>query len=139
MALLSGDREIRELLTASHTIAVVGLSEKPSRTSYHVSRYMQEQGYSIIPVNPGIAEALGVPAVPDLESIPEPIDIVNIFRRPEFVPDIVEAAIAIKAKAIWMQLGIAHDAAARRASDAGLQVVMDHCIMVEHSRLMFRA
>jgi predicted CoA-binding protein len=136
MALLSADRDIRDLLVASHTIAVVGLSDNPSRTSYRVSRYMQDQGYSIIPVNPGIAGSLGIPAVPDLKSISETVDIVNIFRRPEFVPDIVEAAIAINAKAVWMQLGIAHEAAARRASDAGLQVVMDQCIMVEHSRLL---
>ena len=97
---------------------------------------MQQHGYAIIPVNPAIPKALGVRAVPDLAGIAEPIDIVNIFRRPEFVPDIVEAAIAINAKAVWMQLGIVHHAAARRASDAGLQVVMDQCIMVEHSRLL---
>jgi predicted CoA-binding protein len=96
---------------------------------------MQRAGYTIIPVNPGLSEALGARAYPDLASIPGPVDIVNIFRRPEFVPDIVEAAIAIKAKAVWLQLDIVHEAAARRASDAGLQVVMDQCIMVEHSRL----
>ncbi|RPH36985.1 CoA-binding protein, partial [bacterium] len=93
----------------------------------------------IIPVNPGITQALGVQAFPDLKSVPGPVDIVNIFRRPEYVPGIVDAAIAVKARAIWMQLGIAHAEAARRASDAGLQVVMDECIMVEHSRLMFQA
>jgi hypothetical protein len=136
MALLLADRDIRELLTVSHTIAVVGLSNNPSRASNRVSRYMQQQGYSIIPVNPGIAQALGVRAVPNLTSILEQVDIVNIFRRPEFVPDIVDAAIAIKARAVWMQLGITHDTAARQASEAGLQVVMDQCIMVEHSRLL---
>ena len=136
MPVLSADREIRELLQGSHTIAVVGLSNNPSRASHRVSRYMQGEGYIIIPVNPALTEALGERAFPDLQSIPGQVDIVNIFRRSEFVPDIVEAAVAIKAKAIWMQLGIAHDAAARRASDAGLQVVMDECIMVEHSRLM---
>src|SRR5512138_1490225 len=135
MTLLSADPEIRNLLTASHTIAVVGLSNNPSRTSNRVSRYMQREGYTIIPVNPGITEALGVRAYPDLKSVTEPIDIVNIFRRPEFVSDIVDAAIAVRAKAVWMQLGIVHDEAARRATEAGLQVVMDQCIMVEHSRL----
>ena len=139
MALLTTDGDIRKLLKASHTIAVVGLSNNPSRTSNRVSRYMQREGYTIIPVNPGLREALEARAYPDLASIPVPVDIVNIFRRPEFVPDIVEAAIAIKASAIWMQLGITHEAAARRASDAGLQVVMDQCIMVEHSRLAFES
>ncbi len=135
MALLSADRDIRELLKSSRAIAVAGLSNNPSRASHRVSHYMQSEGYTIIPVNPGITEALGARAFPDLRSVPGPVDIVNIFRRPEFVPDIVEAAIAINAKAIWMQLGIAHEAAARRASDAGLQVVMDRCIMIEHSSL----
>lgn len=136
MVVLSADRDIRELLAASRTIAVVGLSNNPSRASHRVSRYMQGEGYTIIPVNPGIAEALGVRAFADLKSVPGPVDIVNIFRRPEFVPDIVDAAIAIKAKAVWMQLGIVHEEAARRASEAGLRVVMDQCIMVEHSRLL---
>lgn len=136
MALLNADRDVRELLTVSRTIAVVGLSTNPSRASFQVSRYMQREGYAIIPVNPGITQALGEHAFPNLKSIPGPIDIVNIFRRSEFVPDIVEEAIAVHAKAIWMQLGIMHEAAARRASDAGLQVVMDQCIMIEHSRLM---
>jgi uncharacterized protein len=136
MVLLTADGDIRDLLTASRTIAVVGLSNNPLRASLRVSRYMQREGYTIIPVNPGITEALGAHAFPDLKSVPGPVDIVNIFRRPEFVPDIVEDAIAINAKAIWMQLGVSHDAAARRASDAGLQVVMDKCIMVEHNRLM---
>lgn len=136
MALLSADQDIRELLTASRTIAVVGLSTNPARASNRVSRYMQREGYTIIPVNPGIREALGANAFPDLMSVPEPVDIVNIFRRSEFVPEIVEAAIVIKAKAVWMQVGIAHEEAARRASEAGLQVVMDQCIMVEHSRLL---
>ncbi len=135
MTILSTDREVRDLLAASHTIAVVGLSNNPARASYRVSRYMQEHGYTIIPVNPGISQTLGLETFPDLMSISGPVDIVNIFRRPEFVPGIVEAAIAIKAKAVWMQLGIAHPAAAQRAADAGLQVVMDQCIMVEHSRL----
>ena len=136
MAVLTADEEIRKLLSTSRTIAVVGLSHNPLRASNRVSRYMQREGYTVIPVNPGLTEALGTRAFPDLKSIPGPVDIVNIFRRPEFVPDIVEDAIAINAKAVWMQLGIAHEAAARRASDAGLQVVMDRCIMIEHSSLL---
>jgi uncharacterized protein len=139
MAIITTDRGLRELLSSAHIIAVVGLSDRPSRDSYRVSRYMQQQGYTIIPVNPGITEALGEQAFPDLKSIPEPVDIVNIFRRPEFVPDIVDAAIAIKAKAVWMQLGVAHPEAAQRASDGGLQVVMDRCILIEHGRLMSQA
>ena len=138
MAVLSADRDLRELLATSRRIAVVGLSDNPSRISNLVSRYMQRQGYIIIPVNPAITEALGEPAFPDLKSIPGPVDIVNIFRRPEFVPEIVDAAIAIKAKTVWMQAGITHPEAARRASEAGLQVVVDECIMVDHSRLMFQ-
>jgi predicted CoA-binding protein len=135
MALLTAERDIRMLLTTSHTIAVVGLSNNPARTSNRVSHYMQHEGYTIIPVNPGITDALGLRAYPDLQSVPVPVDIVNVFRRPEFVPDIVDAAIAVKAKAIWLQLGIVHEAAARKASEAGLLVVMDQCIMVEHGRL----
>jgi uncharacterized protein len=139
LPLLTADSDIRQLLTTSHTIAVVGLSSNPARASNRVSRYMQREGYTIIPVNPALKEALGSRAYPALESVQGPVDIVNVFRRSEFVPEIVEAAIAIKAKAIWMQLDIVHEAAARRASDAGLLVVMDQCIMVEHSRLVFGA
>ena len=127
-----------ELLQSARTIAVVGLSSKRYRPSFGVADYMQHAGYRIIPVNPREREVLGETSYPDLDSIPEPIDIVDIFRRSEFVPDIVEAAIRKGAKAVWMQEGVAHDAAARRAEAAGLFVVMDRCILKDHRRLQFR-
>jgi hypothetical protein len=126
---------IPELLQSARTIAVVGLSSQPMRASYGVTEYMQNQGYRIIPVNPQETEVLGERAYPDLESVPEPVDIVNIFRRPEFVPEVVEAAIRIGAKAVWMQEGIEHAAAAEKARASGLQVVENRCILKEHRRL----
>ena len=117
------------------TIAVVGLSSRPERPGYYVPAYLQEQGYRIIPVNPNLQEALGEKAYPDLTSIPERVDLVQIFRRPEAVPPFVEQAIAIGAKSIWMQLGIVNQEAAEKARAAGLDVVMDACILVEHRRL----
>ena len=126
---------IREILHSARTIAVVGLSGKRYRPSYGVSEYLQKAGYRIIPVNPRETEVLGEKAYPDLDSVPEPIDIVDIFRRSEFVPDIVEAAIRKGAKVIWMQEGVVHEAAARRAEEAGLTVVMDRCILKDHRRL----
>ncbi len=116
-------------------IAVVGLSSKRWRPSYGVSEYMQRHGYRIIPVNPGESEVLGEKAYPDLDSVPEPVDIVNVFRRSEFVPEVVEAAIRKGARAIWMQEGVVHEEAARRAAEAGLVVVMDRCILKEHRKL----
>ena len=126
---------IREILHSARTIAVVGLSGKRYRPSYGVSEYLQKAGYRIIPVNPRETEVLGEKAYPDLDSVPEPIDIVDIFRRSEFVPDIVEAAIRKGAKVIWMQEGVIHEEAARRAEEAGLTVVMDRCILRDHWRL----
>ena len=124
---------IPELLKQAKTIAVVGLSSKPDRSSYGVSAYMQQQGYKIIPVTPAETEVLGEKAYPRLEDVPVPIDIVNVFRRSEYVPDIVDSAIAVGAKAIWTQLGVVVDeAAAEKAENAGLTVVMDQCIAVEH-------
>ena len=126
---------IPELLRAGRTIAVVGLSNRKTRPSYSVSEYMQAQGYRIIPVNPNLTEALGERAYARLEDVPEHIDIVDIFRRPEFVPDIVESAIRVGAGAVWMQEGVVHEDAAGRAREAGLTVVMDRCILKEHRRL----
>ncbi len=128
-------KNIAEMLRSARTIAVVGVSSKRFRPSYGVTEYMQRAGYRIIPVNPQEAEVLGEKSYPDLESIPGPIDIVDIFRRSEFVPEIVEAAIRKGAKMIWMQEGVIHEEAARRAEAAGLAVVMDHCILKEHRRL----
>jgi predicted CoA-binding protein len=127
---------IPDLLRNSRTIAVVGLSHKRMRPSYGVSEYMQAAGYRIIPVNPLESEVLGEKAYADLESIPQKVDIVNIFRRPEFVPELVEAAIRIGARAVWMQEGVVHEAAAERARAAGLAVVMDRCILKEHRRML---
>jgi uncharacterized protein len=126
---------IPELLRNSHTIAVVGLSSKRFRPSYGVSEYMQRAGYRIIPVNPHEAEVLGEKCYARLEDIPESVDIVDIFRRSEYVPEIVDAAIRKGAHAIWMQEGVVHEAAAEKAREAGLDVVMDRCILKEHRRL----
>jgi uncharacterized protein len=126
---------IASLLQSAHTIAVVGLSEKSWRPSHGVSEYMQRAGYRIIPVNPELQEVLGERCYPDVESVPEPIDIVNIFRRPELVPEIVDAAIRVGAKAVWMQEGVIHEEAAARARAAGLVVVMDRCLLKEHRKL----
>jgi predicted CoA-binding protein len=130
---------IPELLKTSRTIAVVGLSGRRFRPSYGVAEYMQRNGYRIIPVNPLVPVVLGEKCYPDLDSIPERVDIVDIFRRPEFVPEIVESAIRIGARAVWMQEGVAHDEAAARAEAAGLAVVMDRCILKDHRRIAFGA
>jgi predicted CoA-binding protein len=124
--------QITELLRTAKTIAVVGLSDSPNRTSYGVSQYMQSQGYRVIPINPSISESLGEKAYPTLSEVPEKIDIVNIFRRSEFVPEVVEEAIRLKVTAIWMQEGVVHEEAAQKARAAGIFVVMDRCILKEH-------
>jgi hypothetical protein len=129
----SGD-PIAELLRTSKTIAVVGLSGREHRPSYGVSEYMQSAGYRIIPVNPTETEVLGEKCYARLEDIPEKVDIVDIFRRSEFVPEIVESAIRIGARSVWMQEGVIHPAAAERARQAGLFVVMNACILKEHIR-----
>jgi predicted CoA-binding protein len=128
-------RRVAEILQQSRTIAVVGLSSKRFRASYGVAEYMQRSGYRIVPVNPQESEVLGEKCYPDLDSVPEAIDIVDIFRRSEFVPEIVEAAIRKGVKAIWMQEGVRHEEAARRAAEAGLDVVMDRCTLKDHRRL----
>lgn len=127
---------IRKLLKESKRIAIVGLSDKPDRDSHMVARYLQSHGYEIIPVNPAVKEVLGEKAYAGLRDVPGPIDIVDIFRKPEAVPAIVDEAIAVKARAIWMQLGIAHNASARKAEEAGLEVVQSKCIKVEHAMLL---
>jgi uncharacterized protein len=123
---------IRELLERSKTIAVVGLSNSPLRPSHGVSAYMQTHGYRIIPVNPRINGALGEKAYPSLLEVEEKIDIVNIFRRPEFVPEVVNQAIQLKVPAIWMQEDVIHEEAAGKARQAGIFVIMDRCILKEH-------
>jgi predicted CoA-binding protein len=123
---------IAQVLNESKTIAVVGLSSNPQKPSYEVAQYLQERGYKIIPVNPNLTEALGEKAYPDVLSIPEPVDVVDIFRPPEAVPEIVEQAIAKKAKVVWMQPGAENLQAAERALQAGLQVIVGVCMMREH-------
>src|SRR5579862_3942674 len=127
---------IPELLRSSRTIAVVGLSSNPMRPSNGVSEYMKRAGYRIIPVNPNETEILGERCYARLEDIPESIDIVDVFRRPEFVPEIVESAIAIGAKTVWLQEDVIHEAAAERARSAGLNVVMERCILKDHRKML---
>ena len=125
---------ISEILHTCRTIAVVGLSGKRYRPSHGVAEYLKRAGHRIIPVNPMEDEVLGERSYPDLDSVPEHVDIVDIFRRSEFVPAIVEAAIRKGAKVIWMQEGVIHEDAGRRAEEAGLVVVMDRCILKDHRR-----
>lgn len=127
--------ELRQILTATRTIAVVGLSDKPDRPSHAVAAYLQRQGYRIIPVNPNLATVLGEKSYPSVRDIPEPVDVVEIFRRAEDVPPIVEDAIVKGAKVVWMQLGIVNETAAIRARAAGVRVVMDNCMEVTHRAL----
>jgi predicted CoA-binding protein len=134
---LTATDEIGELLKRSKTIAVVGLSNSPLRPSYGVSAYMQSHGYRIIPVNPEINGALGEKAVASLSDVGEPIDIVDVFRRSEFVPEVVDEAIRLKVPAIWLQEGVIHEEAAEKARRVGILVVMDLCILKEH-RARFR-
>jgi uncharacterized protein len=130
--------ELRQILAEAKTIAVVGLSDKVDRPSFGVAAYLRVARYRIIPVNPTISKVLGEKAYPSLRDIPEKVDIVNIFRRAEHVPPIVEDAIAIGAKVVWMQSGIVNEEAAERAEAAGLTVVMDTCIRATIKRLMER-
>jgi hypothetical protein len=132
------DAETRALLASAKVIAVVGLSSKRSRPSFGVSRFLQSVGYRVIPVNPNETEVHGEKSYPSLNAVPQDIriDIVDIFRRSEEVPEVVEAAIRIGARAIWMQEGVLHVEAARKAREAGLYVVMDHCILKERQRLL---
>ena len=126
---------LRDLLLTFKTIAVVGLSNKPDRPAHNIPAYLQSVGYRIIPVNPTLTEALGEPAYPDLKAVPEPVDVVQIFRRSEEVPPIVADAIAIGARVVWMQAGIENEEAAAGAEAAGLTVVMDLCLGTLHRHL----
>jgi len=127
--------DVERILTTSKTLAVVGLSDKPDRDSHQIAGYLQQAGYRIIPVNPRVAEALGEKAYPSLRDIPERVDVVQIFRRSQDVPPIVDEAIAIGAKVVWMQSGIVHEEAAARAETAGVTVVMDTCMRSAHRAL----
>jgi predicted CoA-binding protein len=129
-------REIADIVHNYRLVAVVGLSNDPERPSYRVAAYLQQHGYRIIPVNPTCREILGEKCYPSLKDIPFPVDIVDIFRKVDAIPAIVQEAIQIKARAVWMQLGLAEPASAQKARDAGLEVVMDRCLKVEHARLL---
>jgi len=129
------DDTSRKILESSKTIAIVGLSDKPERDSYKVAQYLEEHGYAIIPVNPAKTEILGEKSYPDLVSIPSQVDIVDIFRKVDAIPGIVDEAIHIEAKVVWMQLGLAHTGSARKATEAGLTVVQSKCIKIEHQKL----
>ena len=129
------DAAMRDVLANARVIAVVGHSDNPERTSYRIAQYLRRAGYTVYPVNPTVAQIDGEPSYPSLKDVPEPIDIVDVFRRSEFLPGVVEDAIAAGAKTVWSQLGVYDEAAQQRALDAGLNVVMDRCIKVEHARL----
>lgn len=136
MSAINDTETLRHILTDCKTIAVVGLSPNATRASHFVARYMKDYGYRIIPVNPGHRELLGETCYPDLASIPDKVDMVNVFRRPGDCPPIAEAAVAIGARVLWMQMGIENDEALRIAEAGGLQVVMDRCLKVDFGRLM---
>ncbi|WP_027084180.1 CoA-binding protein [Cohnella panacarvi] len=128
--------QIKQILQEANHIAVVGLSDDPSKTSHMVSEAMQRKGYRIIPVNPNATTILGEKCYPTLADVPDPIDIVNVFRRPEHTPQVAKDAVAAGAKVLWLQLGIVSDEAAAIAEEGGLTVIMDRCIKVEDSILL---
>ncbi len=133
--LTAGPEEIAAILRDYRVVAVVGLSADPERPSFQVARYLQQHGYRIIPVNPGCTEILGEKCYPGLQDIPFPVEVVDIFRKVEAIPAMVAAAIQAGAKVIWMQLGLVEPESAQQARDAGLRVVMDRCMKVEHARV----
>ena len=136
MAIVDDIAGLRRVLAQSRTIAVVGLSAHWYRPSYFAAKYMQDHGYRIIPVNPSYAEVLGEPCYPSIAAIPGRVDIVDCFRKADEIPALAHAAVAKGAKVLWMQLGIHNDEAAKEASDAGLDVVMDRCVKIEHARIL---
>ena len=133
---MNSDQMMKDILLSTRTIASVGLSSNMEKESYWIVSYLKEQGYRIIPINPTADEILGEKTYPDLESVPEKIDVVQVFRRPEDVPPVVDSAIKVGAKVVWMQEGIVHEEAAQKAREAGLQVVMDACMRMTHRRLI---
>ena len=133
--LITQDSDLKRLFETVRTIAVVGCSPRPERPGHYVAKYLQDLGYRIIPVNPGQSEILGEKCYASLRDIPEPVDMVDCFRRAEDIPPVVEDAIAIGAKFVWMQLGIVNEEAAQRATDAGIEVVMDRCPKIDYPRL----
>ncbi len=130
------DAALRDILTSARVIAVVGHSDRPNRTSYRIANYLREVGYTVYPVNPTVAQIDGQRSYTSLADVPEPIDIVNVFRRSEYLAGVVEDAIAAGAKMVWAQLGVSDAAATQKAEAAGLPLVMDNCIKVSHMRLV---
>lgn len=130
------EEEVANVLREAHTVAVVGISHKEERDSNKVAKYLKEHGYKVIPVNPGYKEVLGEQCYPNLESVPEHIDVVDIFRSVDAIPGVVDEAISVKAGAVWMQLGLVQNEAAEKARCAGLIVVMNKCMKIEHSRMV---
>jgi uncharacterized protein len=133
---MNSDKEMKDILLSAKTIASVGLSSNQQKESYWIVSYLKEQGYRIIPVNPTVTAVLGEKAYPDLSSVPDQVDVVQVFRKPEDVPPVVDEAIKIGAKVVWMQEGISHEESAKKARAAGLQVIMDACMRATHRRLM---
>lgn len=133
---MNSDETMKEILSSAKTVASVGISGNQQKVSNGVGAYLMDHGYRLIPVNPTADEILGEKSYPDLSSVPEKIDVVQIFRRPEDVPPVVDEAIKVGAKAVWMQEGIVNEAAAQKAREAGLQVVMDACMRASHQRLI---
>ena len=133
---MNDDQMMKDILVSAKTIASVGLSSNQQKESYWIVSYLKDQGYRIIPVNPSADEILGEKTYPDLESVPEKVDVVQVFRKPEDVPPVVDSAIKVGAKAVWMQEGIVNEEAAQKARQAGLQVVMDACMRATHRRLI---
>lgn len=133
---MNNDQMMKDILLSAKTVASVGLSSNRAKESYGIVEYLKGQGYHIIPVNPTTTEVLDEKSYPDLESVPEKIDVVQVFRRPEDVPPIVDSAIKVGAKVVWMQEGIVNEEAAAKARAAGLQVVMDECMRATHRRLI---
>lgn len=133
---IEDDDTLRELLKGAKKIAVVGASDKPWRDSHRIALFLQQRGYEVLPVNPKYQSVIGIRCYPDLSSLPGPVDIVDVFRRSEAVPSIVDEAAAARAKALWLQQGVIHEEAARKAERLGMRVVMDRCILVDHRRLL---
>lgn len=133
---MNDDKTMKDILLSVKTVASVGLSSNPAKESYGIVQYLKSQGYRVIPVNPTADEILGEKSYPDLESVPEKIDVVQVFRKPEDVPPVVDSAIKAGAKVVWMQEGIVNEDAAQTAREAGLQVVMDACMRATHQRLI---
>jgi uncharacterized protein len=132
------DETLKKILESTRTIAMVGLSDNPSRDSYHVAQYLQQHGYRVIPVNPAVDEVLGEKAVATLSDLDEPVDLIDVFRRSDAVKEIVQSSLDISAPVIWTQLGVADEKAANLATEHGKAMIMDKCIKIEHARLIGR-